>query len=186
MNEFFWRPGESYDKQAVARICDNFKRPVDPMGEAWFMGNERRMYTELSGDLRQLPVDTLTKALYEITSGTSCFGPFDEWNVWFHYLLGRLIPRGCEFSGCQFLLESLITAFISQYPSGVRVEPYPGFLDDSLNSLGRCLMDSTFCLVWNEQHWRWYQGRCINVFPPPGQNFLRHFFSALSIFPRKI
>jgi len=32
---------------------------------------------------------------------------------------------------------------MGQYPEGAEAEPYPGFLDDSLNTLGRCIMDRT-------------------------------------------
>lgn len=118
-----------------------FPRPKEPMGEAWFMGDTRRMFTELMGDLDSLEVRELTSPLYEIASGSHSFGPRTEWSRWFHYLLPRLIPRSHE-RVTHYLLETLATTFFSQYPSGDEPEPYRGFRKDALNTLGRCMMDA--------------------------------------------
>ncbi len=67
---------------------------VRTMGEAWFMGTEREMYPELLGDLNAVAIEDLQKPLGEIASGTSSFGPMEEWHSWFHYLLGQVLPRG--------------------------------------------------------------------------------------------
>lgn len=166
MTEFIWRPCESYDSEAVERMIQHFPQPMEPMGEAWFMG-ERRIFTELTGDLNELSTKQLIDPLYEIASGTGSFGASQEWHDWFHYLLGRSIPRASE-RHIDYLLESLITGFISQYPHGVEAEPYAGFLDDSLNSLGRSIMDPAYFDIWEERHWREYHSRdgWVHVGPP--------------------
>lgn len=118
------------------------------MGEAWFMGDDRRMYHELRGDLSALSTRQLQGVLHEIASGTSCFGPLREWTDWFHYLLAPLIPRGHDYRGSS-LLESLISAFVALYPNGVYREPYSGFLADVMCTLGRCMMGPE---CWSGQH----------------------------------
>ncbi len=145
MKEFLWIPGNGYDEEALLRIREHFRRPSAPMGEAWFMGVEREMYDHLCGDLSQLPVDQLNEPLEEISGGTRSFGPLEEWSEWYHYLLGQTIPRSHE-RYVYYLLEDLITAFISQYPEGVIREPYRGFQEDALRTLGSCIMDKQ---CWN-------------------------------------
>ena len=93
MNRFEWQPGAGIDSRALARLRANLPRPAQPMGEAWFMGKERRLFHELQGDLDALCVSQLQAPLGEIASGTSSFGPRDEWREWYHHLLGRLLPR---------------------------------------------------------------------------------------------
>jgi hypothetical protein len=110
------------------------------MGEAWFMSEERRMYPDLLGDLAVIPIERLQRALTEIATGTSSFGTHEEWQDWFHYLLPRLVPRSHD-TFVEPLLEILITALFTQYPAGMGTEPYRGFRDDVLNTVGRCMMD---------------------------------------------
>jgi hypothetical protein len=110
------------------------------MGEGWFMGEERRMFHELQGDIDGLTTRQLQQPLQEIASGTSAFGPLREWNDWYHYLLWRLLPRSHE-NYVSSLLESLLTAFFTVYPNGVYRPPYAQFLEDALQTLGRCIMD---------------------------------------------
>lgn len=110
------------------------------------MAEERRMFPELFGDLSKLPVSFLQEPLVEIASGTTCFGPMEEWTDWYHYLLPRLIPRSHE-AFVNYLLENLVTAFMALYPEGIVAPPYPGFRDDSINTLGRCMMRSE---LWRE------------------------------------
>jgi hypothetical protein len=143
---FHWIPGSGHDEAALARLRLAFPRPAKPMGEAWFMGTDRRMFPELLGDLDGIPVELLQKALVEIATGTSAFGPFEEWQEWFRYLLARLIPRSHE-TCVDALLEILITAFITQYPDGWDRDPYPTFRTDVLQTLGQCLMDP---MCWPE------------------------------------
>lgn len=145
MEQFLWQPGDGPDAAALSRLRSAFLRPAQPMGEAWFMSEERRMFTELNGDLAQLNVCQLQEPLNEIASGTSSFGPFKEWHEWFHYLLGHLIPR-CHEAYVSSLLESLITGFIALYPNGIHRPPYPQFQEDVPLTLGRCMMDRE---CWN-------------------------------------
>jgi hypothetical protein len=35
----------------------HFVRPKEPMGEAWFMGEERRFFPELLGDLDSMQIE---------------------------------------------------------------------------------------------------------------------------------
>lgn len=165
---FLWSPGAGYDEEALARMQRAFPRPKTPMGEAWFMGDNRRLFVELMGNLNCVAAKELFSPLYEIASGAHSFGPRAEWSSWFHYLLGRLVPRSHE-GVTHYLLEPLITAFFSQYPSGIKPEPYRGFRADVLSTLGRCMMDAS-CWSggqivlgeilhrggWPNGIWRWF------------------------------
>lgn len=145
MKKFLWIPGAGVDQAALERLCEHFHKPSEPMGEAWFMGDERQMFPELLGDLDAVSAYDLQKPLIEIASGTSSFGPMREWHIWYHYLLGRLVPRSHE-AHVSYLLESLLTGFMAIYPNGVYHEPYSGFREDVLLTLGRSIMDSE---CWN-------------------------------------
>ncbi len=105
------------------------------------MGDSRRMYTELKGDLSRLSASDIASALEEIASGTGAFGPMREWTEWYHYLLAQLLPRGHEARVIGSLLELLVTGFIALYPNGVHRGPYKAFAHDALNTLGRVMMD---------------------------------------------
>lgn len=142
---FFWVPGEGVDPLALARLRAHFQKPAEPMGEAWFMGDQRRMFTELLGSLDKMTTSELQTPLEEIASGTSSFGPMEEWNAWYHYLLGALLPRSHE-EFVSYLLELFVTGFMAIYPNGIYREPYKGFQEDALRTLGRCMMDG---LCWN-------------------------------------
>lgn len=112
------------------------------------MGEERRLFPDLLGDLASLPIQDIEQALVEIASGTCSFGPMEEWNSWYHYLLVQTLPRAHEAS-LNSLLESLITGFIAIYPNGVYSAPYKTFREDILLTLGRCMMDES-CWAGNE------------------------------------
>jgi hypothetical protein len=137
---FVWTPGDGYSNTSLSRMRDQFRCPKQPMGEAWFMGEKRRMFDELMDRLDRLPVEALTKPLEEITSGQRCFGPLAEWTNWYHYLLAQLVPRSHEVH-IEPLLGHLICGFFAQYPNGIE-EPYAGFRSDALDTLGRCIMDA--------------------------------------------
>lgn len=145
MKQFFWTPGDGVDASASERLRLHFRRPSEPMGEAWFMGTGRRMFHELLADLEPLSTAELQKPLVAIASGTSSFGPMPEWSIWYHYLLAALLPRSHE-AYVSYLLENLLTGFMALYPNGVHREPYRGFRDDAVLTLGRCLMDGH---CWN-------------------------------------
>ena len=140
MKQFLWTPGDGVDSAALERLRSYFRRPSEPMGEAWFMGAERRLFRELLGNLDKLSAFELQQPLGAIASGTSSFGPQQEWSIWYHYLLGAVLPRSHE-SFVSYLLEDLVVGFMALYPNGVYREPYKGFRDDSLLTLGRCMMD---------------------------------------------
>lgn len=145
MEQFRWSPGEGIDLAALARLRAHFPRPNEPMGEAWFMGSERRLFPELMGNIDRLTARELQEPLEEIVAGTSSFGPMQEWHAWYHHLLGELLPRSHE-SFVSYLLELLLTGFMAIYPNGIVREPYEGFREDALLTLGRCMMDSA---CWN-------------------------------------
>lgn len=145
MDHFVWTPGNGIHTAALNRLRSNFKRPIEPMGEAWFMDEERRYYPELLGSIDSLSPYELQEPLEEIASGTSSFGPHDEWRAWYHFLLGKILPRNHE-AFVSPLLELLITGFMTLYPNGVHSSPYKGFRDDALLTLGCCMMDSG---CWN-------------------------------------
>lgn len=140
MEEFLWKPGVGINQDALSRLRSHFRQPDEAMGEAWFMGGNRRIFQELKGDLSKLSAEDLQGPLTEIASGTSSFGPSREWNQWYHYLLAQLLPRSHD-AFLSSLLESLITGFIAIYPNGVYAPPYRKFLDDALLTLGSCMME---------------------------------------------
>ena len=116
------------------------------MGEAWFMGETRQMYPQLLGDLEKLSADEIQKPMADIASGYSAFGPMDEWYQWYHYLLPQMLPRCHDGNIVASVVEILVTDFIAIYPNGVRVAPYKTFREDTLRTLGRCMMEPQ---CWN-------------------------------------
>jgi len=148
LNSFLWIPGKGVDAAALKRLQSHFPRPKEPMGEAWFMGPERQMFPELLGDLDALPVREIQIALGEISSGTSSFGPMEEWNSWYHYLLAQALPRPHDGSLAS-LLESLVTGFMAVYPNGVYSAPYKQFREDVISTLGKCMMEKS-CWVGSQ------------------------------------
>ena len=136
---FVWRPGDGLNVACMQRMREHFRLPSEPMGEAWFMGDTRRMFDSLLGNLEELSLEQLREPLEEIASGNSSFGPMDEWTEWYLYLLAQLVPRHAERS-FDSLYQHLVAAFIAVHPRGID-ERYPGFADDARQTLGRCLMD---------------------------------------------
>jgi hypothetical protein len=110
------------------------------MGEAWFMSKERKLHHELyTLGARDLPLRDLQAALEDISSGTQCFGHFEEWDTWLPHLLPDLVSRSHEQYIADLLLENTITAFMAVYWTAVR-EEYPGFASDVRLTLGQALM----------------------------------------------
>jgi hypothetical protein len=136
---------------------DRFPLPAEPMGEAWFMSEQRRMFDGLLGNLDEFTLEELRSPLGEIASGNSSFGPMDEWTVWYRYLLAQLVERHSERS-FDSLYQHLVAAFIAVHSRGID-EVYPGFADDARQTLGRCLMDPS----------RWTGDRL--AVPPPEDPF---------------
>ena len=60
---YLWIPELGPDPAALDRMARAFPKPPTPMGEAWFMGNEREMYPQLLGDLDALPDDDIERPL---------------------------------------------------------------------------------------------------------------------------
>jgi hypothetical protein len=137
---FTWVPGIGPDAGALARMEKFFPKPSEPMGEAWFMSEKRKMFPSLcKKKVTSISTKYLLDCLEEI-AGTSAFGPQAEWDSWYHYLLPRLIPRAFENYLREYLVENLVTAFVTLYPVDI-AERYPGFLEDVLSTLGQALMD---------------------------------------------
>ena len=113
------------------------------MGEAWFMGLERRMYAQLLGDLDTVHDKEIEEALEQTATGPGSFGPHEEWTVWFHYLLPRLITRDWN-TGLHSSMEVLVTAFMAQHPWADGPWPYQQFRTDALATLGRFIMAPRF------------------------------------------
>jgi hypothetical protein len=96
---------------------DGIPRPGFAMGEAWFIGKERKMFRELvEKSISELSDSYLDHVLFEIGSGTKSFGHMKEWDEWFSYLLPRLIEKWSIRATNQDGIEQLITTFICLYP----------------------------------------------------------------------
>lgn len=160
------------------------------------MGDERRMFAELTGDISSLTACQLQEALDEIAIGSKSFGPHEEWYNWYHYLLGELVSLRHEdfFS---LLLEPLITCFFVLHPNGIHEAPYIEFESDILNTLGRCIMEPSCwqgediavgrILHHPDEHkiWGWWDASgdfsaslylCMKILPEP---LVRHWFSSI-------
>lgn len=113
------------------------------MGEAWFMSEQRKFYTELMDrGPEAIQTNDASMILFEITSGISSFGPLEEWRSWFHYLLPRLTRRAFDRTVASYLVESLVSGFVANYPATI-VEPYRGFRQDVLSTLPVSIMSPT-------------------------------------------
>jgi len=141
-----WIPGNGPSQQAIERIRSNALKPAEPMGEAWFMGETRRMFDELvpPNAVKELDLLEINTVLFEISAGTNCFGHFPEWDEWFKYMLPDLIERAGETLWFENnLFQSVVTAFMGVYWGGVE-EQYAGFREDVLASLSVTMMDKMF------------------------------------------
>lgn len=137
---FKWVPCEGPSAEAIERMRAHFTKPSEPMGEAWFLSEERYLYTELlETPLSEKSADELINVLWEITSGTGSFGRMEEWDEWFKYLLPDLALRGHEAHIYYTLAEATVSAFMVIFPSRLG-EVYEGFREDALATLGACLM----------------------------------------------
>ncbi len=143
--EFLWIPGQGCDPESVMRMREHFSVPAAPMGEAWFMGEDRTTYPYLYDDLDRMEIRKLIRPLEEIASGTSAFGSMEEWDDWFHYLLGRVLHRAHE-RNFYYFLEILMTAFMNIHPAKIEGRIYKDFREDALNTLGKSIMDPE---CWN-------------------------------------
>ena len=114
------------------------------MGEAWFMAEKREMYPSLlERDVAEHSIEDLQKFLRQIASGLSSFGHSDSWSDWYGYLLPRCLPRAFERDNIYvggYLLEHLVTGFMSVSPNSSDMWGYSSFKDDALITLGRAIM----------------------------------------------
>lgn len=150
--EYQWIPKQGIALDALGRMQVHFHKPLEPMGEAWFMSEQRRMFHELMEQpIEQVPVKVLSKALTEISSGICCFGHRDEWDQWFKYLLPYSIARCHEFVSYETLLiQDIATAFMSVYWEGIS-EDYPEFRKDVISSLSVGLMVSNLWIDYQDE-----------------------------------
>ncbi len=140
MDSYRWAMHRGPDAGALRRMREHFRLPEAPMGEAWFMGDERRMFPKLMVDApEQWPREELAQALEELTSGPTAFGHMEEWSEWFRFILPRAVEIGVSDT---FLnpLETLISAVMVHLPDNTAWDnDYPQFRSDVLETLGRSL-----------------------------------------------
>src|SRR5262247_394870 len=148
IENFQWIPGRGPSASSLRCMREQIKRPEEPMGEAWFMSEERLLYFEMmEQDPLKLSDRYLQNVLWEIASGTKSFGHLEEWDQWFRFLLPTLIERNHE--GWHFL-EDTMTAFFNVFDKGV-AEAYDGFRDDVIGSLSQCLMKGELWFDWVDE-----------------------------------
>jgi hypothetical protein len=123
------------------------RKPAKVMGEAWFMGEDRMLFDYLGNTpVEKLSDQQLENVLWEIASGTRSFGPMDEWDDWFAYLLHRLVLAK-QAPAQRHLIELLATCFFSLHPKRDNHTDY----NDALQTLGQVVMGPS----------RWHDGRLI-------------------------
>ena len=139
---FSWVPGQGVCADRLTCMKDQACKPLKPMGEAWFMGEKRKIFTELEGDVSELPVRLLQEILGEIGSGVHSFGHLDEWREWLDYLLPHLIPRSHE-RFVSWLLEDLCSAFLQIDLDNSDPKLFRHCREDVLQTLGQTLMQES-------------------------------------------
>ncbi len=141
-DEFIWSPSHGCDQNSLSRLKSRFgKPPAQPMGEAWFMGNERRMFDHLYSSPDCLPLESIAEAFEEIISGLTAFGHYKEWHDWYHYLLVICLERMNRHQICS-LLEYCVSGYFICYSNDTENLPYKEFKEDALNTLGKMMMNS--------------------------------------------
>lgn len=164
---YFWAPGIGPSAQAMQRLRALVRLPRRAMGEAWFMSEERRLFSGLMDeDPLRWRQDELDCALFELSSGPGSFGARREWLVWFGFLLPRaqtLIGDGQQpyFFG-RWLHGALTTATFVHCPDPSLSNLPPHVRRDLLDTLARTLFAAQ----------RWNQGRVAanNFFEPLGDS----------------
>jgi len=144
MTGYRWNAHQGPDPAALHRLKEYFCKPNAPMGEAWFMSDERRLYTELMLPLSEWPEKALDDALAELASGPTCFGYRDEWTAWVRYLLPYVVEMGEDVLEQRF--SSLASAVMVHWmdAGNAKAEGYAGFCEDLLATLGRGLCGAHF------------------------------------------
>lgn len=143
---YLWTPGQGPDAEALKRLRERAPPPKEPMGEAWFMGSEREMYTGLmQSDPQDWPSHELRDALEALTTGPKAFGHIDEWSEWFEFLLPRVLERADD----RDVYELLVSAVFVHCLDPALPEFPPRFRMDLLDTLGRRLMAPS---CWSDGH----------------------------------
>ncbi len=126
------------------------------------MSETREMYDYLlTEELDVIDGFRLGKPLSELACGTFAFGPSEEWQSWYDYLLPRLIPIALQRDR-ERLDELLVTAVMSQYPNELHKHRDKTYREDVLNTLGRVVMDAS---KWQDQ--TPILGRVLHAAPSP-------------------
>jgi hypothetical protein len=137
-----WSPSHGVDRESLVRMLGASQRPSVPMGEAWFMGDEREMFTDaLTTGYEQLPYEYVSRMLEAIGSGTTCFGELAEWREWFDFLFPRGLQHPFDTYAFDYRVELLMTALFALYPSGFSNSPYKNFGNDTVATAGRVIMN---------------------------------------------
>jgi hypothetical protein len=144
-----WIPGRGPDEAALARLRKRFPRPGSPMGEAWFMGDERRMFDALMApNVSTWPVGEIEQALSESSSGPVCFGHMREWSEWFPFLLHASLEHVGSWSPAS-IYGGLVTNMMVHCPNRASCRYGMAFIDDVLATLGQLPMAERF---WHGGH----------------------------------
>lgn len=140
---YFWTPGAGPDPRALQRLRALTRLPKQAMGEAWFMSEERGRFESLMhDDPRQWPDLDLGNALFEISSGISCFGPRREWQLWCAFLLPRaleLLNPAADAYRARHLHPALVTATLMNLQRPAFAHLPPQLPRDLLDTLGRAM-----------------------------------------------
>ena len=96
IDEMLWVPGQGPDESRVLELARIFGKPREPLGEAWFMGETRRMYDDLNeGGIEAVPNENLDKYLKELPTAIWCFPhSVHQWEAWYAYLTPRVLISG--------------------------------------------------------------------------------------------
>ncbi|UZW62557.1 hypothetical protein [Lysobacter enzymogenes] len=164
---YFWTPGTGPDPQALQRLRALTRLPKQAMGEAWFMSENRgRFFSLMHDDPRQWPELDLRNALFELSSGISCFGPRREWQLWCAFLLPRSLELldTIDAYDARHLHPALVTATLMNLAQPAFPHLPPPLSRDLLDTLGRAMfapslwLDGRIC----EQAWCRPFGRTVH------------------------
>lgn len=115
----------------------HFPKPSEPSFEAWFMGDIKYVNWLTDLPVEEYEVSELDNYLFDTCAGIKNFERFEEWVLWYQYLLPYLSTRIMDGN----LLCLTITYFFNVYPSEI-IEEYPGFRDDELKVLPYFIMSA--------------------------------------------
>jgi hypothetical protein len=152
-HNFVSLPGTGLPEASLSYLQKITPRPPSqPPGEAWFIGKERKIFSELIDQpVSEVPFKVITNFLFEVSSGVKSFrdatNEVATWKAWFKYLLPKLLARANECEGGEFLLEYIISTFFRVYSDDLDAE-YQGFRQDALDTVGTAIMMPA---LWDER-----------------------------------